>query len=273
MNNSRSFAFGENWVAFLRNVSDTTVDKAKETLTVALGSRGLTGTTFLDVGCGSGLFSLAARLLGAEVVSMDIDPQCVACADELKRRFAEKDPHWHIEQGSVLDHDYLRHLRRFDVVYAWGVLHHTGDMWRAVENVIQLVASEGCLYVAIYNDQGSASRRWQRVKRLYSKLPTPLRLLILVPALVRVWGPTTVRDLLCLQPFHTWRTYGSARGMSPWHDFIDWVGGYPFQVAKPEEVFDFCYQRGMYLTHLKTCAGGRGCNEFVFRRTPGNIPG
>ena len=53
--------------------------------------------------------------------------------------------------------------------------------------------------------------------------------------------------------------------MSPWHDLVDWVGGYPFEVAKPEEVIDFCYERGCLLLRLKSCGSGRGCNEYVFR--------
>jgi 2-polyprenyl-6-hydroxyphenyl methylase/3-demethylubiquinone-9 3-methyltransferase len=48
------------------------------------------------------------------------------------------------------------------------------------------------------------------------------------------------------------------------HDLIDWVGGWPFEVSTPEEVFNFYRRRGFQLEALKTCAGGLGCNEFVF---------
>jgi 2-polyprenyl-6-hydroxyphenyl methylase/3-demethylubiquinone-9 3-methyltransferase len=106
------------------------------------------------------------------------------------------------------------------------------------------------------------------MKRLYNRLPSWLRFVVWMPALARVWGPTTLRDLVRLRPFATWRNYGSERGMNAWRDFIDWVGGYPFEVAKPEEVFDFCHQRGLTLTYLKTCGGGLACNEFVFANPP-----
>ena len=53
-------------------------------------------------------------------------------------------------------------------------------------------------------------------------------------------------------------------GMSPWHDVVDWVGGYPFEVAKPEEVFEFCCQHGFVLKKLLTKGGGLGGNQFVF---------
>jgi hypothetical protein len=54
--------------------------------------------------------------------------------------------------------------------------------------------------------------------------------------------------------------------MSRWHDLIDWVGGYPFEVASPEQIFDFCRERGLSLKRLKTCGGGSGCNQFVFEK-------
>jgi 2-polyprenyl-6-hydroxyphenyl methylase/3-demethylubiquinone-9 3-methyltransferase len=66
------------------------------------------------------------------------------------------------------------------------------------------------------------------------------------------------------QPGASWSN--KRRGMSAWHDVIDWVGGYPFQVSKPEEVFNFFRKEGFYLNKLKTCAGGHGCNEYVFIR-------
>ena len=54
--------------------------------------------------------------------------------------------------------------------------------------------------------------------------------------------------------------------MSAKHDLIDWVGGYPFEVASPEEVFRRIHPLGFELRHLKTCGGGLGCNEYVFEQ-------
>lgn len=263
------FEFGENWTRFLRLLTEERIAAAERSLTEWLGMSDLAGKRFLDIGSGSGLFSLAARRLGARVHSFDYDVQSVACAEELKHRYYPDDERWTVARASVLDADYVRSLGTFDVVYSWGVLHHTGDMWRALERAALAVAPGGLLFVAIYNDQGRASRTWTAVKRIYNRLPRALRFLILWPAFVRLWGPTLIRDLARGRPLASWRHYGGgARGMSPWRDVVDWVGGYPFEVAKPEQIFDFYRARGFVLTRLKTCGGGLGCNEFVFERTP-----
>lgn len=261
-----AFGFGENWSRFLTLVDAERIEKAEKTLTDMLELTDLKGKSFLDAGSGSGLFSLAARRLGAHVHSFDYDPQSVACTRELKLRYFPSDPDWTVEEGSVLDEDYLSALDRFDVVYSWGVLHHTGNMLLALDLIDRRVAPGGLLYIAIYNDQGGASRRWTIVKRLYNRLPPMLRFLVLIPALIRTWGITVLRDSLRCHPLRSWRNYGGTRGMSPWHDLVDWVGGYPFEVARPETIFDYYRFRGFELLRLTTCCGGIGCNEFVFRR-------
>lgn len=258
------FGFGENWSSFLATVDDARIGRSEAALRRMLECDRLDGLRFLDVGSGSGLSSLAARRLGASVHSFDHDLAAVACTRALRDRYCPGDSRWAVEQGSVLDPEYLRRLGRFDVVYSWGVLHHTGRMWEALDNTAALVKPHGRLFIAIYNDQGRATRAWTRVKRAYNRLPRPLRFLVLWPSTLWIWGPPTIRDLVTGRPFRTWRDYATARGMSPWHDLVDWVGGYPFETAKPEAVFARCRGRGFRLAMLTTCAGRSGCNEFVF---------
>ncbi|HEY9721628.1 MAG TPA: class I SAM-dependent methyltransferase [Oscillatoriaceae cyanobacterium] len=264
------FAFGDNWRRFLSVLNDARIAQAERDLKEMLGLDDLQGKSFLDIGSGSGLSSLAARRLGAKVVSLDYDPQSVACTQELRRRYFEGDTEWQVLEGSVLDREFIASLGTFDIVYSWGVLHHTGHMWEALENAGLPASVGGHLFVAIYNDQGRMSRWWTALKRGYNKMPGPLKL----PYAVAVMGPRELKSFLYalarLQPMRyvrSWTEYSKARGMSRWHDIIDWIGGYPFEVAKPEEIFDFYKARGFQLSRMKTCAGGLGCNQFVFTRT------
>jgi SAM-dependent methyltransferase len=235
---------------------------AKESLRNMLAVEDFEGKTFLDIGTGSGLFSLAARRLGANVCSFDYDPQAVACAKSLKDRFFLNDELWTIETGSALDAEYLQALGQFDYVYSWGVLHHTGDMWRALENVVQCVATNGKLFIAIYNDQGKKSRFWIYVKKTYNKLPHFSR----IPFAIAVMIPFEIRYFL-RNPRGSIRQWFKPRkrGMNKWYDLLDWVGGYPFEVAKPETISTFFEDRGFQLTKLVTTTSS-GNNEFVFQK-------
>lgn len=261
------FEFGKNWARFLKTVDEYRIREAELSLQKTLHVEDLSGASFLDVGSGSGLFSLAARRLGARVHSFDYDPNSVSCTRALKERFSSGDQQWTVERGSVLDEGYIRSLGQFDVVYSWGVLHHTGNMYRALELVALAVAPKGRLLVSIYNDQGVISARWRALKKAYVRSPRPGQFAILVLTLGLAWLRYIPKDILRLKPLRTvkaYRSYSKQRGMSPWHDLVDWAGGYPFEVAKPEDIFEFYRDRGFRLQLLKTCGGGKGCNEFVF---------
>jgi len=261
------FEFGKNWAWFLETLNDEKIEEAVKSLRDMLETDSLAGKSFLDIGSGSGLFSLAARRLGARVHSFDYDPNSVGCTEELRRRYFTDDDHWIIEPGSALDASYIASLGKFDIVYSWGVLHHTGDMWTALAYAAPAVARGGKLFIAIYNDQGTASSRWTKVKKLYNQLPQGLRFLVVWPSFWVLNWRSMVKDTLRLEPFKTIRDYGKTqRGMSFWQDLVDWVGGYPFEVATPDKIFDFFRERGFMLTRLRTCRGSLGCNEFVFQK-------
>jgi 2-polyprenyl-6-hydroxyphenyl methylase/3-demethylubiquinone-9 3-methyltransferase len=271
MNESRSlvssdvrFQFGKNWSRFLKTIDDERIIIAIESLKSMLEIKDLNGKRFLDIGSGSGLFSLAARRLGAYVHSFDYDLNSVACTAELQRRYFPNDSKWHIEQGSVLDADYLHSLGKFDIVYAWGVLHHTGEMWQALANASIAVADRGKLYIAIYNDQGGKSRRWRVVKRLYCSSLIGKTIIIGVFFPFFFFKGLIVDIILGRNPMRRYKEHKKNRGMSLFRDWFDWLGGYPFEVAKPEEIFDFYNERGYRLERLKTCGGGLGNNQFVF---------
>jgi len=261
------FKFGQNWQQYSKSVNPERIAVAEQSILQSLGKNSLEGLRFLDIGSGSGLFSLAARRLGATVHSFDFDEQSVACTLALQKQFYPNDNQWQIERGSVLDEAYLKKLGSFDIIYSWGVLHHTGNMFQAFSNVSALVNQDGYLFISIYNDQGLKSRLWTKVKRIYNESNRGVQGSIIGLSFILLWGPIFVRDFLKFgNPFKHWKSYGKNRGMSAYYDLVDWVGGYPFEVAKPEEVFEFFKKQSFQLMHLKTCAGGLGCNEFVFQK-------
>jgi len=255
------FGFGKNWQQFRSRLTPARIDRAVESLRPFWPDQ--QQVTFLDAGSGSGTFSLAARKLGACVHSFDYDPDSVACTAGLRAEFFPDDSDWTVERGSVLDREYLQSLGKFDVVYSWGVLHHTGAMWTACENILQPLKPGGRLVVALYNDQGWKSQLWTHIKRLYcsSTLGRWLVSALFIPGFLAGFF---VADLLRFRnPGRRYQQRHDPRGMSVVTDIIDWIGGYPFEVATPDEVVAFYTSHGLALTQ-QTLTTGLGCNEFVF---------
>lgn len=268
------FEFGRNWTQFLSSVNEDRVVAAENSLKRLLKVESLSGRTFLDAGSGSGLFSLAATRLGAVVTSFDLDAQSIACTKELFRRYSISGD---IRSGSLTDAEFLTSLGRFDIVYCWGVAHHTGRMWESVAHLLPAVDVNGQIVLAIYNDQQYISRAWSGIKSIYQRLPVWLRPLLVAAIGIGTFLKRLVVTMLAmllrlvthrnpLTPLKNWLSENRERGMHKWYDLVDWVGGWPFEVAKPEDIFRFVRDRGFTLQEMTTSAG-HGCNEFVFIRT------
>jgi len=261
VNTGKRFAFGLNWQKYLVDLSEMEIANASASLLANLGVESLRGKTFLDVGSGSGLSSLAAHRAGARVVSFDFDPRSVACTTELRARSGATDSEWRVLRGSILDPPFLVSLGQFDVVYSWGVLHHTGAMWPALDHTLALVGARGQLYIALYNDQGVVSCYWTMVKKIYnrSRIGAFTMLTMHAPyfAAARVFG-NLVRAVR--------GTPRDERGMKFWRDVVDWVGGYPFEVAGLQEVATYLEGNKFALERVRSVGRRSGCNEWVARR-------
>jgi len=260
------FDFGRNWASYVARALDPAREEAaRQSVANLVGADDLRGRTFLDLGSGSGVFSLAAFRMGATVTSLDLDPMSVECCKQL-REAAGASPRWTVLQGSILDDAAIARLPQADIVYSWGVLHHTGQMWRAITLAASRVAPGGLLCIAIYNrveSRVTGSDTWRRIKRTYVSQPRPIRMLM-------EWGYGAYKSAALLvtlrNPFKVAKAYRRERGMSLWHDWVDWLGGYPYEFASPAEIFDFGRATlGFELIRMRTTSS-LGCNEFVFRR-------
>lgn len=260
------FSFGENWQSFIDVVGPERIEEAECSLVEFLGKDNLAGRRFLDIGCGSGLFSLAAARIGAKVHAFDYDPRSVASARALIERFDLAGEPPVIVEGSVLDRGFMTRLGTFDAVYAWGVLHHTGALCRAFCNVDLVVEPGGLLYIGIYNHQGVTSEVWRAVKRFYSsgKFGRIVATAIFYP--VFFLSGLMIDAIKLRDPRHRYREHKRHRGMSLMHDWKDWLGGYPYEPARPETVVSFFENLGYSLVKFSPPPIGFGNNHYVFRK-------
>lgn len=256
------FEFGENWRRFLHTLDEESIRSAETSLKANLGLSSMVGMKFLDIGSGSGLFSLAARRLGAQVHSFDYDPKSVSCTQSLKNKYFQGDESWSVERGSVLDVNYMERFQNFDIVYSWGVLHHTGDMKLALMNASACVKPEGKIFIAIYNDQGLVSWYWLVIKKIFNSgsLGKAVVIIFHFPYLFMLR--------------YLWRAIKGKgrveRGMSIWYDMIDWLGGMPFEVASSAKIVGIFTSWGFEASKVNTVGHRMGCNEFIFIRITAN---
>ena len=273
-----TFSFGKNWSDFVKNaLTPEAIETAKAQTAGFLGLNSLEGLSFLDIGCGSGVFSHSAHVLGAKkITSFDVDPMSVRCCHLMKER-AGNPQSWQVFEGSILDPQFIGQMERHDIVYSWGVLHHTGDMWTAIRSAAGLVKPGGRFFIAIYNKvefnsltSYRGSHGWLRLKRAYNRAGRAGK-----RAMEAMFASRDILKYLVTlrNPLKEIRSYGEThRGMSWWYDIVDWLGGYPYEFASPAEIFNFCHKElGMQLEMMSTCTS-IGCNEFLFIAPGGCAP-
>jgi SAM-dependent methyltransferase len=251
------FEFGKNWETFLKNIDEESVQQAMVDIAAFLSPSQVKGRTFVDIGCGSGLSSLAAYRLGAsKIYSYDIDPVNIRNAEHIKTLFkVPKDFPWVSDVASIVDAHGLIDFPKADLIYAWGVLHHTGAMWNAIKNTAALVKPNGQLYLMLYRDAKLAGA-WKIIKRTYVKSPTVIKFIIRnLFAVIQICGIMAKGK----NPFKSIKNYGiKSRGMSWYADITDWIGGYPFEYAEAEDVISFLEPLGFELSKIYPSISPKG---------------
>jgi SAM-dependent methyltransferase len=247
-----TFSFGRNWQKYLDSMPPAAIERTTTYVEDWLGD--LTGCSFLDIGSGSGLMALAAHRLGAVVRTFDADPASVAAT----ARSANGE--WQNSAGSILDDEFVSSLGTFDVVCSWGVLHHTGDVWRAIDNAARLAGPGGRFWIALYT-RTYAERRSLRTKRLYNRSPELVK---------RGWrgayGLAKLGKAALRRDFHAMRRYEQERGMTWWRDIEDWLGGLPYEPVGPGEVLARVRPLGFELQRLQDALGEGRNDVYLFRR-------
>ena len=261
----KRFRFGRNWSKYSELVDESRIRKAVKHLQDRFYTDKFAGL-FVAIGCGSGVFSAAASIIGAQVYSFDYDEDSVKTTEIITSKFGKKENLITIEQGDILSDRYDRTLANAEYIYSWGVLHHTGDMWKALDKIAVNSRPETKFVVALYNDLGEQTDKWAKLKAIYVKFFI-VRPFVIFYAWYRFWAKQQLRSLITGQdPFRSWREYSiDSRGMSAWYDLIDWSGGYPYERATIESVENFMHKRGWITINIWP-NHGIGCNEFLFEK-------
>jgi 2-polyprenyl-3-methyl-5-hydroxy-6-metoxy-1,4-benzoquinol methylase len=240
-NEKITFSFGENWRSFVDTVSDGSIKLALSDIERWLGPDTVIGKTILDIGSGSGIHSLCFHRLGAkEISSFDLDPYSVESTRLLWGK-AGSPANWKVSQGSILDQDFVAGIDKHQIVYSWGVLHHTGSMWQAIKNACSLVEKGGLLWIAIYV-KGPSYEQDLKLKRSYNQASRLGKKIIEWKEISKFMRQ---RWKAGKNPF-AWNEK-RGRGMDAYHDLLDWLGGLPYEVASADEVISFCEGEGFTL--------------------------
>lgn len=269
LSRSNHFDFGENWSQYAVSINDERIDEAKKSLLKLIPLEKIKGSRWLDIGSGSGLFSLAALLLGAkEVVAIDIDECSVETTQKILEKFAPQGAKYKAIHLSVFD--LSQGFNQFDVIYSWGVLHHTGNMYKAIKAAVDRLEDDGLFAIALYKKTRFCGF-WGVFKKHYYRCST--------------WAKSAYQYLYMFvflvakflfkgqPPWKVIKGYAHHRGMSFKHDVHDWLGGYPYESISPDEMKKFSEKNDLVIErqYIQPISGGgifgSICDEYVLKRS------
>jgi SAM-dependent methyltransferase len=263
MEEAARFAFGKNWQSYSMNsLTPERMEQSRRAFCHLFDGIDLRDKPFIDIGYGQGLSLIIAAQMGAKVLGIDVDKDNI----EALRRVQQVVGYPEVIPtccASILDEGFVNeHRGRFDIVHSWGVLHHTGDMRKAIENACALVAEGGHFICSIYNRHWT-SPLWKIIKRSYNRLPVSLQ-----RAMISLLYP-----VIYIAKFLVTRKNPKQmdRGMDFLHDVVDWVGGYPYEYADIEEIRDYVCRQGFICLRMRAAKVPTGCNEFVFQKTDRSV--
>lgn len=254
------FQFGKNWKNFLGTVTESEINKAAEDINLWLETDDLSGKQVIDIGSGSGIHSYVFYTMHAkELISFDYDEDSVEATKKVWQK-AGSPSNWKTMQGSILDIEFIKYLGMFDIVYSWGVLHHTGEMWKAIENAITLVKPGGIFWISIYQ-KGSGYFKALKLKKKYNKSSKIGKKIMIYQRVIRLMAGRLLRGKNPLN----WNQR-TTRGMNVYNDLVDWLGGLPYEVATTEEITEFCTKHGLQLKKISAMPEG-ACSIYLFTKT------
>lgn len=135
------------------------------------------GRTVLDAGCGIGRWTLGLLRLGCRVLSVDASAHALEAVQSGMRELAPdavREGRLETRQVDLLDLPADLRARRFDLVYSFGVLHHTGDTRRALGQIAPLVSDDGLLFLYLYGSRSvDLTKRMALAALRYGLAPLP----------------------------------------------------------------------------------------------------
>jgi 2-polyprenyl-3-methyl-5-hydroxy-6-metoxy-1,4-benzoquinol methylase len=253
------FEFGKNWQSYSKkSLTPARMEQSRCAFRDLVTGIDMRDKKFIDIGFGQGLSLLAAAGMGAQVLGIDADKDNIEALRTVQQSIGYPEA-VEVCIASILDDHFVDEYRgRYDIVHSWGVLHHTGNMMKAIENACSLVAERGHFICAIYNRHWS-SPLWKIIKWSYNRLPS-----LFQRTMIAIFYPVIYAAKLLVTREDPKKT---DRGMDFLHDVVDWVGGYPYDYAGIEEIRNYVCRQGFICLRIRPAQVPTGCNEFVFQKT------